>query len=107
MFSVFPDEKGKIAADSLDNLVKSKIDVLKLDIEGSELEALEGAKKIIQEYNPDIFIAAYHRPADFFMLTDTIFNLVEKENYSLGVGHYSDIFDDTIFYFLKSSDRSN
>jgi FkbM family methyltransferase len=107
MFSVFPDEKGKIAADTLDNLVKSKIDVLKLDIEGSELEALEGAKKIIQEYKPDIFIAAYHRPADFFMLTDTIFNLVEKENYSLGVGHYSDIFDDTIFYFLKSSDRSN
>lgn len=35
---------------------------IKLDIEGSELEALNGCKKMIQRWKPDLAVSIYHRP---------------------------------------------
>lgn len=37
-----------------------KIDFIKMDIEGAEIEAIKGAKQLIKNYKPAFSIAAYH-----------------------------------------------
>jgi hypothetical protein len=40
----------------------SHVDFIKLDIEGSELKALEGGRKTIKEMVPSMAISVYHQP---------------------------------------------
>ncbi|MDI6617557.1 MAG: FkbM family methyltransferase [Clostridiales bacterium] len=52
---------GNIEINSLDNLLYRKndnIDLIKVDVEGMELEVLEGAEKIIKKCNPLIYVEA-------------------------------------------------
>ena len=41
---------------------------IKMDIEGSELKALEGAAQTIKTYRPKLYVCAYHRNEDLFSL---------------------------------------
>lgn len=51
---------------------------IKMDIEGSEMKALEGAEKTIKKYLPKLYICAYHRNEDLFALPLKIKELSEK-----------------------------
>lgn len=51
---------------------------IKMDIEGSEMKALEGAEKTIKKYLPKLYICAYHRNEDLFALPLKINELNEK-----------------------------
>jgi FkbM family methyltransferase len=56
---------------TIDEFVKeNKINVglIKLDIEGFELEAVKGALNTIKKHRPILLIAIYHRPEDFFYI---------------------------------------
>jgi FkbM family methyltransferase len=62
--SKFGGEKGgvivKIDVDTIDNIVgDQKVDVLKLNVEGAEIEALEGAKHVLKTVR-EVLIAAHH-----------------------------------------------
>lgn len=50
-----------IKVDSLDTIIKEKITYLKMDIEGEEINALEGSKTKILECHPKLAISVYHR----------------------------------------------
>ena len=39
---------------------------IKLDIEGAEMQALDGARGIITEFRPHLAVCVYHRPADLW-----------------------------------------
>ena len=52
----------------LDSLIDSPVTMIKMDIEGSELQALNGAEKTIKTYSPKLYICAYHRNEDIFSL---------------------------------------
>ncbi len=45
-----------------------RIDVVKLDVEGAEREALEGARASLERYRPQVHISIYHRFDDLFEL---------------------------------------
>lgn len=61
--------KIEVRADSVDNILHGeKITLLKMDIEGSEEKALEGARKTIEKHKPKLYVCAYHRNSDMFAL---------------------------------------
>jgi len=104
MIRVVEDPAGAMEAVALDDHVDESVDVLKMDIEGAEAPALEGCARLLARWQPDLALAAYHRPAD---LVDLV-ALVERLGYgpdafALHVGHYSDVLDDTILYVLRTA----
>ncbi len=63
------DENGeKIQAIRIDSLTDEKISLLKMDIEGSELDAIKGAENTILNNKPKLYICAYHRNEDMFSI---------------------------------------
>lgn len=62
------DEGIPVEFDSVDNVVKGEVTFIKMDIEGAELKALEGAKDTIQTYKPKLYVCAYHRNEDMFAI---------------------------------------
>jgi len=57
-------KKYKVEGVRLDDVINEKIDFVKIDAEGSELEILEGMEGLLKEYRPKMSIAAYHRKTD-------------------------------------------
>lgn len=51
---------------------------IKMDIEGSELKALNGMKRTVQKYKPKLYVCAYHRNEDLFALPLKIWELDES-----------------------------
>ena len=58
--------------DSVDNLINEEVTFIKMDIEGAELKALEGARNTIKKYSPKLYVCAYHRNEDMFTLPSMI-----------------------------------
>lgn len=52
------DKSGNIDVKLLDDIVEERIDLIKIDVEGMELEVLKGAKNILSKYKPILYIEA-------------------------------------------------
>lgn len=69
------DKNGSITVQciSLDQSFPNiRPNIVKLDIEGSELKALIGMKKLIKRHRPSLCISVYHRPEDLVDITHLI-----------------------------------
>ena len=56
------DSSGTYAFRPLDSMkIKEKIDLIKIDVEGHEIETLEGAKNTIKENKPVIVIESFDK----------------------------------------------
>lgn len=66
-----------IAVDKIDNLISAENEVgfIKMDIEGSELNALKGAERIIRKYKPILAICVYHKKEDLLTIPQYIKSL--------------------------------
>ena len=55
-------EKVKVVKldDELRRLNIKRVDFIKMDIEGAEIEAIKGSEKILRQYKPRLAIASYH-----------------------------------------------
>ena len=84
----------KIECITLDTFVEqnklNKIDFIKMDIEGAELKALEGAKEAIRQYKPDLAICIYHSPTDLWKIPLWIKNNFPE--YDIYVDHTDGLF---------------
>ena len=71
MPSATVSEHGKytMAMDTIDNIVgDTHVDLIKMDIEGAELKALEGAVKTLKNSRPTLALSSYHRKEDLITL---------------------------------------
>ncbi len=66
--SKIADSGEEVRAITVDSTINEPITMLKMDIEGSEMHAIEGAKQTIQKQKPKLYICAYHRNEDLFSL---------------------------------------
>ena len=81
---------------SLDSYIKEKVTFIKMDIEGAELDALHGAKDIIQKYHPKLAICVYHKTNDITDIPIYIKEIVPE--YKLYLRHYSNSTAQTVLY---------
>ena len=72
--------------DSVDNVVNLPLSFIKMDIEGAELKALDGAKDSIKKFKPKLYVCAYHRNEDFFILPEKILSI--RPDYKIYLRHH-------------------
>ena len=87
----------EIETRSLDEVLEGKkITFIKMDIEGAEYEALQGARKLIMENRPRMAISVYHKFEDFVTLAALVLEM--HPDYRISFRHYG--FDEleTVMY---------
>jgi FkbM family methyltransferase len=91
---------GKVESVSIDNYVHQnsirKIDFIKMDIEGAEQYALNGALNTICQFRPQLAIAIYHNLDDFCGMADLINSM--GLGYRFYLGHFSIHTEETVLY---------
>jgi FkbM family methyltransferase len=99
-FREFVGSEGSVASISIDSyLVKNKIqkvDFIKMDIEGAELYALQGATETIRKYKPKLAIAIYHSLDDMVNIPKFLQDL--NVGYKFYLGHYTIHKSETILF---------
>jgi FkbM family methyltransferase len=71
----------KIEVVTLDDDIPEKITLLKMDIEGSEQDALKGSRRHIMEDRPKLLVCVYHGNRDIFEIPRMILDM--REDYKL------------------------
>ena len=94
---VGPQGEDLVDAIDIDTMVgDERVTFIKMDIEGSEMEALRGAARTIVRDKPRLAISIYHKPWDFLDLTSYILDLVPE--YRLKIRHYNSNEWETVLY---------
>lgn len=84
-------ESGSLSIDvnSIDNIVEGqRVDFIKMDIEGSELNALKGAKKTIEIYKPTLAVCVYHKREDLITIPAYIRSLCPEYKFYIRAYRY-------------------
>lgn len=75
---------------TLDSYVREKnlprVDCIKLDVEGAELDVLKGASTTIKRFKPILLLSAYHKLDDFWVLMNYIKSI--RPDYEWALRHY-------------------
>jgi len=66
--SHFAEGGVQVPITSIDEVIDEKIDLIKLDVEGCEAAALNGAMKTLLSYSPCLYVSLYHKTNDIFDL---------------------------------------
>lgn len=81
----------------LDDIVKEERAYIKLDIEGAELDAINGAERLISNGSP-LAVCVYHKPEDIRVIPARIKELYP--GYKFKLRHYSSCIFETVLYAL-------
>ncbi len=88
-----------IEVKSLDETVYDKKPTfIKMDIEGSEQEALKGCRRIISDFCPKLAICVYHKPDDLYEIPALIKGM--NSDYRLYLRQYASTRHETVLYAI-------
>ena len=78
-----------------------KIDFIKMDIEGAEVDALIGASNTIKTFKPKLAICIYHKVEDFKTILEKIIEI--NNNYVFFIKHNSYSFLETVLFAIDKN----
>jgi len=98
-------ESGKLSIQvrRIDHMINEPFTFLKMDIEGGELEALEGARESINKYYPRLAVSVYHKPDDLRKVPNLI--LSYRDDYDLYLKHYTEGVTETVMFFIPNKNE--
>ena len=83
-----PPTEVEVPLATLDSIVAElgleRIDYIKMDIEGAERHALQGARETLQQHRPTLSIATENLPDDIRIVPQTIQSIVPDYRYEAG-----------------------
>lgn len=82
----------------LDDAVPEPITFLKLDIEGAEYDALQGAEQHIKAHTPTMAVCIYHNQQDFWRIPRQVLGM--NDRYNVYVRHYTESVRETVMFFV-------
>ena len=92
-----------VKAVDIDRIVgEKKVSFIKMDVEGSEMNALIGASKTIRRDHPRLAICIYHKEIDFIKLSSYILQLYPE--YKLYIRHYTSYIWETVLYAIDEQE---
>jgi FkbM family methyltransferase len=95
-------QPGATATTTIDEFVRQRglerVDFIKLDIEGAELDALVGAEETIRRFRPRLAVCVYHKWEDLGVLPAHI--LSKDLGYELRLGHFTPIEWGTVLFAM-------
>ncbi len=91
----------EIQAADIDSLIKEKITVLKMDIEGSEEKAITGAAETIRKYRPKLYVCSYHRNSDMYALPILINSICEDYKFYFYHHRYIPAWESNFYAVIK------
>ena len=90
---------------TLDSFVEhmkiERVDFIKMDIEGAEMNALHGASNIIKRFGPKLAITVYHKPEDLFTIPQLIKSI--RPDYTLYLDHFTTSNLETVLFAVPVS----
>jgi len=88
----------EVKVDMLDSIIKEQVTFIKIDIEGAESDAIEGAVKTILDNHPMIAISVYHKVEDFWKIPKQILDI--RDDYKIYLRHYTESIYETVMFFI-------
>lgn len=92
------DGSVMIDVDRLDDVMNKPVTFIKMDTEGAESDAIEGAGKIVKKYHPKLAICVYHKVCDFWKIPEQIFSI--RDDYDVYLRHYTESIYETVMFFI-------
>jgi FkbM family methyltransferase len=90
----------KVKTLKIDDLVARgdlpRIDFIKMDIEGAELEALKGSECVLRQFKPKMAITVYHSFKDFWIIPRFLHSL--GLNYRFYLRHFTTHAEETVLF---------
>ena len=87
---------SKVKMVRLDDIVKDIPTLIKMDVEGAELDTLKGAENLIKTYRPKLMVCIYHKVEDLYTIPNYLKTIVP--DYRLSVRQQGCGIFDTVLY---------
>ncbi len=101
------DENGETSVNAvkLDDICKDNVSFIKMDIEGSEKQAIMGARNIIEKLTPKMCVCIYHLEDDFWKIPELIRSI--NSSYLFEIRHHSnEVYSETVLYCIPKNNKS-
>ena len=90
------DGQSRIEVTAIDELDTAPITFIKLDVEGAEIAALQGAVRTLSDTMPQLAVCAYHLPFHLYDIPKLVRDI--QPDYKFSFRHYSPILHDSVLY---------
>jgi FkbM family methyltransferase len=93
-------DKMRFRTESIDHLVETrrieKVDFIKMDIEGAELNALKGCEQTLRRFKPKLAVTVYHSVDDFWEIPEYLKSL--DLDYKFYLRHFTIHAEETVLF---------